>query len=944
MTYQRPKPVIPAAWRVGLPQVLRECDRNRTEGFRIVRRQALGTCATLLRTKPSVTRMGAAMEDAVIATLGNPEGRPAESLPAKGPPGANVAAPVTRTVTQVPTREPGVAWMPPEGAPVRTAQDATGLSLHARYKDLGLLGRGGTAEVRRVQDNELGRTMAMKILHPGLLTRHESVARFVEEARATARLQHPGIVPVHDLGCLPDGRWYFTLKEIAGRTLGSVVAEVHGAIRDERWEPSASGWTFRRLLEVFHRVCETVAYAHIRGVLHRDLKPSNVMVGEFGEVLVLDWGLAKVRESNAELSSGGQEPPERLHDHDSVFMTQAGQIMGTPAYMSPEQARGEAFGPTSDVYALGAILHEILFGQPAYSGTDALTVLRQVLLGTPTPPGLTPGLDADRVPSELRALCQRAMSRDPAERPSDAGELARTVQAWLAGEQRRTEALQIVARADAMKPEMELLRQHAEALRREALALRQEVAAFESVERKLPAWRKEDAAEELGREYDLRVLRYVQTLSSALNHEPDLPEAHERLANHYRAEHVLAEAARDGRAAARYETLLRAHDRSGLSAAYLKGEGALTLWTEPPGAEVDLYHYVPRERRLVPEWVRGLGRTPLINLSLPMGSYLLVLRAEGRAPVRYPVHIQRQAHWDGIRPGSKYSLPIYLPMQGELGPDDLYVPASSFLAGGDPLAAGYPLSSQSLWVDGFVMRRFPVTNAEYLVYLNELVASGHEAQALQHAPRERSTRPNEPGALVYARDPQGRFLLGQDAEGETWMPDWPVMMVDWNAASAYARWMAVRTGEPWRLPGELEWEKAARGVDGRLYPWGDALDATWCCMRDTRPGLPHIAPVGAYPVDESPFLIRDMAGNVGEWCLDLFRREGPPVHAGLYVPAAPEGDAPSAIPRGGNWYMDPSLLRLASRIETLSSIRDSSIGFRLARPLVAARPNAGAGY
>lgn len=895
---------------------------------------------------------------------GGPEEMAATPLP-RAAPTAAPPSPQVHLLAQTLARAQGGAWQPPGLETSSGAMGSTSTVLPPRYQDVGPLGQGGMGEVRRVYDQLLGRTIAMKLLRPEVLSTPESVARFIEEAQATAQLQHPGIVPVHDLGRLPDGRWYFTLKEITGRTLSAVIAELHGTVQNGRWGVPASGWTFRRLMEAFLRVCETVAYAHTRGVLHRDLKPSNVMVGPFGEVLVLDWGLAKVRESSIQ-SSGDGAMLGTIRSGPGALETRAGQILGTPAYMPPEQARGEALGPASDVYALGAILYEILSGRPPYEGSDAFAVVRKVLLGAPAPPVRRPAASAagdtlesledkpenplpseaeprgpthqesDPTPPELRALCQRAMSRIVSERPADAGQLARDVEAWLAGEQRRAEALRLVAISDAMKPELAELRSSASALRQEAQALSETVATYAPVESKLPAWQKEAAAEELEQKHDMLVLRYVQSLSAALNQDPGLLEAHDRLADHYRAEHMAAEQARDARSAARYEALLRTHDLSGRSAAYLQGDGALTLWTDPPGAEVELYRYVLRNRRLVPEPVRVLGRTPLARVSLPMGSYLLVLRAEGRAPVRYPVRIHRQTHWDGVPPGRREPLPIALPHLNEPGPDDLYVPAGEFQVGGDPQAAGTPLPLQRVWVDAFIIRRFPVTHGEYLAFLNERVAQGKEEEALKWAPRDRAARPEEPGALLYARDGSGRFFLERNAEGELWMPDWPAVMMDWHGANAFAAWMAERTGQPWRLPGELEWEKAARGVDGRYYPWGDILDPTWCSMRDSHDGLPRVSAVSAFPVDESPYLVRGMSGNVADWCQDAFRREGPPLQAGRYRPEVPTHAPAAVVPRGGNWYMDASMLRVASRIETMPTTRDWSIGMRLARSVSSA--------
>lgn len=210
-----------------------------------------------------------------------------------------------------------------------------------KYVDLGLIGAGGMGEVRRVFDPELSRVVAMKIIRPELLRHKNVLARFVEETQATAQLQHPGIVPLYERGQLPDGRLYFTMKEVNGRTLGDVILSLHAASTADAWLPDSQGWTFRRVIDAFHKVCETLAYAHARGVVHRDLKPSNVMVGSFGEVLVMDWGLARVRGALSHDSSAEYSPVITDRAQDPAFATQVGHIHGTPAYMAPELARGE---------------------------------------------------------------------------------------------------------------------------------------------------------------------------------------------------------------------------------------------------------------------------------------------------------------------------------------------------------------------------------------------------------------------------------------------------------------------------------------------------------------------------------------------------------------------------------------------------------------------------
>lgn len=783
------------------------------------------------------------------------------------------------------------------------------------YDDLGQLAMGGMGEVRRVRDPRLGRVVAMKVIRPEMAANPGLLARFVEEAQATAQLEHPGIVPVHAIGSFPDGRAWFTMREIHGVTLAAGIAQLHGS--------TPSQWTFRRLVDALLRICDAVAYAHARGVLHRDLKPANVMLGEFGEVLVLDWGLAKVR--------GGEVTTERTEQ--SPHATRVGHVAGTPAYMPPEQARGDLanLGPAADVYALGAILYEILSGRPPYTGRDSLDVLRAVVFGPPAPVGEPAdwrSADVHALPAELVAACNRAMARRPEARFPNAGALADEIRSWLDGAKKREQALELVAEAEGILGISAHHRAKADALGAEARTLLENVAPYANEVEKHPGWAREDEAASVREEAELREVDATQRLHSALSVDPTCTEAHGLLADVYRRRHAESEAARDP-IAARYEARLRAHD-TGAHSRYLSGVGALTFETQVP-ANVDLFRYEPRHRRLVPMFVRSLGRTPIRAVELPRGSYLLIVSEPGFADVRYPVHIGREEHWDGIRPGDSRPTPIRLPLVDELGWDDCYVPAGWFRSGGDAMTPG-ALPNRRLWCDGFVIRRFPVTNREFIGFLNDLVDSGNEADALRICPQERHGTQDAGGQLVYTRDAKGHFQIGSDGDGDPWNPEWPVFLIDWRGASAYARWAAQKAGLPWRLPGELEWEKAARGADGRTYPWGEFLDPTWACMRDSVEGRRLPSEIHQFPADESPCGAREMAGNVQDWCLDAYRREGPAVHNDIVQVQAPADSDPSPrVIRGGGWNSSPAFLRAAFRYANLPVTRDSMIGLRILR-------------
>jgi serine/threonine-protein kinase len=772
-----------------------------------------------------------------------------------------------------------------------------------RYIDLGPIGHGGMGEVRRVRDMALNRTMAMKIMREQLVGKPSAEARFIAEAQATAQLQHPGVVPVHDIGRTPDGRWYFTMKELRGQTLHDVLYE---ALDDPE------SWPRRRLLELFRSVAEAVAYAHSRGAVHRDLKPANVLVGAFGEVVVLDWGLVK---AIGVLDPDDGDAPAMAVDS---FATRAGAILGTPSYMAPEQAAGQRdVGPAADLYALGALLYQILSGAPPFEG-DAKEVIRQVLEEQPPPlPESTPAV--------LAELCRHAMQRDPADRPASAQELVEELNRYLDGAARRAKALAIVQEADALQPVVEGHLAHAAALRREALAMGRGTPAWAPLEVKRPIWARQDEADAYQSEADLVGLHRLQLLRAALTESPELEEAHERLAYVYHWCHQRAESVGDAAQATQYRMLLEEYD-TGTYRDYLSGEGTLTVHTEP-GAEATLHRLVERDRRLHPVEERVLGRTPLREVPLPMGSWVLTLSAPGRAPVTYPVHIARQQSWDDTPPDGMHPVPVPLIPETELGADDCYVPAGWCLLGGDRSAGRPP---QRVWVDGFVMRRYQVTNAEFIAFLDDLVENGKEAEASRYLPRTGS------GTPCYWQDDTGAHHLGLDDDGDAWQPHHPAVSLTLESARAYAAWEAQRSGLPWRLPWSDEWEKAARGVDGRRYPMGDYLDPTWANVRGCHPDMVLVASARRFPEDASVYGVRGLAGGVLDLCNDRWVADEVEVHQGRAVRHAADHDE-FLIGRGGWRTAEVERCRCARITRIAPEMRLDALGFRLVRSVEPAK-------
>ncbi|HSQ62403.1 MAG TPA: serine/threonine-protein kinase [Polyangiaceae bacterium] len=331
------------------------------------------------------------------------------------------------TLVRVPQLD--TAWTTPDGALAATVgvdsakaqpppSSVPGNEFSSRYAMQTPLGEGGMGVVRLASDRRVGREVAMKTMRegrgsPGLAT------RFFREACVQAQLEHPAIVPVYDLGWDPSGSLYFTMKRVRGVNFAEIIVRLRSGDRDAPRE-----YTRRKLLTAFASVCQAVDFAHSRGVVHRDLKPSNIMLGDFGEVYVLDWGVAKLVDTP---DAGGDRPSiaaETVGAH-----TLEGAALGTPGYMAPEQARGDArIDGRTDVYALGAILFELLCLEPLHTRPTLASTLRGV---DARPSARAPTRD---IAPELDDICVRATALEPADRFANARELLAALERFLDGD------------------------------------------------------------------------------------------------------------------------------------------------------------------------------------------------------------------------------------------------------------------------------------------------------------------------------------------------------------------------------------------------------------------------------------------------------------------------------------------------------------------------------
>jgi serine/threonine protein kinase/formylglycine-generating enzyme required for sulfatase activity len=955
------------------------------------------------------------------------------------------------------------------------------------------LGHGGLGRVVAAVDRILGREVAVKEMlrgseDAGLLE------RFLREGRVAGRLMHPNIVPVYDVGVREEeGRRtpYFVMGRIEGHDLGQIL---HGG--------KSQDLSRQRLLAIFQDVCLAIAYAHDHGVIHRDLKPANVMVGHYGEVYVVDWGLAKVM-GEAEPGAGtprrkdstGESAPDsgsagsgenedrnpsdaadrRPSEHDAPdrissghsAITLDGDVLGTPNYMPPEQARGqvEAVDQRSDIYSLGAILYEILTYHPPYEGPNKLSVLAQVMKGalkTPStrvtevytaktllpgacPPESAPSREAlfreesaeagaapvagareeelpDPVPPELEEIVLKAMAREKGDRHASVREIHDAVQRYLEGEKERERnrlnAARKIAEGKALLESSKTSRASLYEASAQVTKERERVQSFWPVDQKRDLWALEERVRSLREEVIRNFTRASTTLQAAFEFEPGNPEAREALAAMFWDQFQREEEAGDGVEMVRYENLVREYD-DGQHAALLQGDGTLAIESraypcpcltegrtvlpeelektafhpfsgrcladrpasqglpalEPQGpvrlrihaagcapvplegADVWIFSYRETDRLMLPVCPEGfrwkgfrrsrvpdrildrcfepdspfrpgegihLGRTPVKRFPIPMGAYLVVADREGRRPVRASLRIGR---------ARDESLRVTFFKEEEFPPGYAQIPGGPFVFQGD---REVPTTQGRFLVDlgDFFLRIHPVTCAEYLSFLDAL-ASRDGAEALRRAPRRSEGMP------YWPRGPDGRFVIPtrewlRDATPDDrdraqrlqhatadWEAEWPVQGISWEDATAYAAWERERIPFLFRLPHQVEWEKAARGADGWIYPWGNGFDESYC--NNSRTFKDGIRPVSVrlFPTDESPFGVRGMCGNASDPGMDDI---GTSMAGWRFI-------------LGGSWGSTGAGLHLSYRLAAVpSAVYPPRVGIRLGVPVRLGEP------
>jgi len=718
---------------------------------------------------------------------------------------------------------------------------------------LGVLGRGGAGVVYRARDPILGREVAVKISRTeGGAALREALLR---EAQLTSRLQHPAILPVHRVTAAA-GVLCVIYQLAPERTLAAKLAE-------ERRDRGVA-WPLQARMATLLDVVGALAHAHQLDIVHGDLHPGNVVIDDEGSPFVLDW---------------------------SGSVSRAGELSGRPAYAAPEQLLGEPVTARCDVFALGALAWELATLRPLREPIRGEGVGSFVRRWRDAPePAVPADMDAD-----LGQLCLSALSNDPARRPSAQGMKERLAEI-LSGQVIRArrahdaEALAVLAQ-EALTRFEERTKRIAEE-RTVVTVQRAKIPGHAPVVQKRSLWAAEDRVRELDEARTNAWLEAVEAATRVTTLAPatateSVEEARRILAKLWWERMRNTEDAHMMGDAKQAEQWVRVHD-DGRFTHILEADAHVSLTASVPGATARICRMEERGRVLVPVEVSS-NMLPLERHPLKPGSWLVIVEAEGHSAVRYPILLDRLEHHVGA---------VQMHTAQQVGEGWVQIPAGRYRLGGDPNAR-QPLDPCAPFLGDLFIQRTCVTARDWVAFLNDLPLD----RARDHVPGEAGLF--GAGLRAYWEHDGNQWVLP-----ELWHPDWPAFSVNMADIEAYAAWLSSREGRTVRLPTEEEWEKAARGVDGRSYPWGEHFDPTFAHMRQSRPGPPSPHPVGDYPVDTSVFGCQDMAGGMRELTASVF-------------------DVGQNVIRGGTWGDDADDLRCANRAGLRPEFRYAFISFRL---------------
>jgi len=740
-----------------------------------------------------------------------------------------------------------------------------------RYELGELLGKGANGFVHNARDQRLGRDVALKFHSKEAKLSPIELGRFAHEAQVTGQLSHPNIVPVHDLGVLPDGRPYYAMKRIGGVTLKQVFDRLKAE------DPAAmKEWTIPHFISVMLRVAQACAFAHDHGVVHRDVKPANIMIGSYGEVLLLDWGVARVLGT----TEGPLEPVTTWRSDDEADRTIVGTVAGTPAYMPPEQATGEieSIGPASDVYAIGVVIYEFIVGRRPFRASSVRELLDKVAEEDIVPPSRRTERRHE-VPPDLESVIKRCLEKDPAQRFPDGMGLAQALQGFLEGSNRRDESERLGQIGDEKSTEYRRAADAASPKEADLLQRRSSTAPWAPPELRQQLWSEEALWRDLRRIRDNTYDEAVSLYQSALKIESNNAGARDGLASLYIRR--MEEAERRGElVTSRFYRGQALRFDTGRLRPHIQGPFQLVLRSDRPSAQVRAQRVqLHRDRVLRPGDPVELGEAPLDAVPLEPGSWLLTMSAQDGSQIRLPVYAHRPR---------RLEVDVNFGAAAQVAAGYVFISAGSFTAGGDPMAIDAP-PLEEREVPDFAISRHPITQAEFKVFLEEEgTASGFTG------------------------------WIGPDNVSSEERPRLPALGVTRYAAEAYADWLSRRGGAVFRLPTNDEWEKAARGMDRRYFPWGNDWEPAFCNGPDSFAREPRPREVGSCPQDCSIYGVFDLAGGVAEWVSDD-------------VPHRPD----RGWVRGGSWNSHRQGARISSRGTMPRASSGGTLGFRLVQELQA---------
>ncbi len=767
-----------------------------------------------------------------------------------------------------------------------------------RYTQGEEIARGGMGAILNVWDEDLRRELAMKVCRDfdgdeGVGERLREL--FLEEAQITGQLAHPGVVPVHELGLDDRGRVFFTMPLVRGRTLNDIIDLVR---RGEE------GWTLSRALAVMLKVCETMAYAHSKGVIHRDLKPANVMVGRFGETYVMDWGIARLvgehgSNGNAREAARTLVLTDRSIEKEKTpgLPTISGGVVGTPAYMSPEQARGklDQLGPRADVYSVGAMLYHLLSGRMPYEDrTETLTACTVLGFVMTRPPEPLHEIAPD-APEDLIAVCEKAMARDRRDRYADTMEMAKDIERFL---DRRP------VHAQPVRP---------------WYALRLWVARNRTVTMTVAA----SFVVLL-----VALVVFIAGLHSAAERERSAAEK-ERIAH--------AESVRRGDEMAAQALILRENE---LYPAVPDKVKAMEVWLAQVAdllsrkVDYDAQRASTLDRRSVDDMLERMERLALLAPEVAER-----MAFAGSLEERT---IQDQEERWASAVADVASLPAYggLELKPQLGLVPLWRNPSSGLWEFWHVASGERPDVAD--ADNGLLEIRPETGLVFVLLAGgEFPMGANRTESGFLRVERRHTSSVEPFFISRYEVTQAQYeritgtnpSMYQRAHKPEVVATHPVERVSWFDCAEATRRIDLR------LPTEREWEYAARGGTDTAYHTGDAgsslehyenvfdqsgrfsgvQPSSWTDGYDIH------APVGSFR--PNAFGLHDTLGNLSEWCADWFELY-PETDEGLM--ADKHG---SKVFRGGSWYLQPLFARAAFRQWDAPGGQNQARGFRPARSL-----------